>query len=70
MSGFQLRFMERGGEYIPHDSVPIDASSPQEALAIAQEKIGNRTAELLHGERRLARIRNNGTPEAPIWQID
>lgn len=70
MSGFQLRFMPINGNETAHDTVPIEAGSPQEALKLAQERIGNRTAELLDGDRRLARIKNNGTAEAPIWHID
>lgn len=70
MNEYQLRFLQRGGVNGASELVPIDASSAQEALSIAQQRIGKGTAELLHGERRLARIRNAGTPEAPIWQID
>lgn len=70
MSEFQLRFMESGGRTGSPESVPIDASSAQEALSIAKERIGKGTAELLQGDRHLARIRNAGTVDAPLWQID
>lgn len=70
MAQYHIKLLDKSSTGEGGTALPIDAGSPNDALNIAQEKIGSGSAELWEGDRRLARLRNQGSRDNPVWIVD
>jgi hypothetical protein len=70
MSNYQVRVVSPSGGSDDGIFFELEAKTRYEALMLAQQKCGSRPSELWQGDRRLARIRNVGSRDTPVWQVE